>query len=454
MSNSNGCKIAITAVIVAIIMGSLGFVTGYLTHAVLFANEASPTPQTIVREVVVTATPMPGEELVPPVAQASPTEPPTPVPPTLTAAPTSEPTPAPTIVIPPAQGTTFDLFWEAWALIQRDYYGTLPSEEELTYGAIRGALNTLNDPFTGFIEPSVAEINRQDDSGSFEGIGAYVTMEDGWLKIVSTFKDQPAEQAGLRSGDIVLKVDDTEIVNMSIYEAISLIRGPAGSQVRLTIAREGQDPFEVEITRASIEIPIVESEMRDDGIGYLQLYDFSTDASVKLADAIEELESQGATGLVLDLRGNPGGWLNEAILVSGLFLPKDDVVVIERYKDAAPQVLRTPNDPVAPDIPLVVLVNGGSASASEIVAGALQDYGRAVLVGEQTFGKGSVQWPHELSNGAELRVTVAHWFTPNDRAIHGEGLAPDIVVALTEEDVAAGIDPQLDRAVEYLLNGQ
>lgn len=454
MSSSTGCKIAITALIVAVIMGGLGFATGFLTHAILFADGASPTPQTIVREVVITATPLPGEELTPPVAQASPTEPPSPAPPTPMPAPTSVPTPAPTVEIPPARGTTFDLFWEAWELIQRDFYGNLPSEEDLTYGAIRGAIETLDDPFTGFIEPDVAEINRQDDSGSFEGIGAYVTMEDGWLKIVSTFKDQPAEQAGLRGGDIVLQVDDTEIVNMSIYEAINLIRGPAGTPVRLTILREGQDPFEVEITRASIEIPLVEYEMRADGLGYVQLYDFSTDASVKLAEAIEELQGQGATGLILDLRGNPGGWLNEAILVSGLFLPQDEIVLIERYKDADPHVLRTPVEPVAPDIPLVVLVNGGSASASEIVAGALQDYGRAELIGELTFGKGSVQWPHELSNGAELRVTVARWFTPNDRAIHGEGLAPDIVVELTEEDVAAERDPQLDRAVEYLLNGQ
>jgi carboxyl-terminal processing protease len=252
----------------------------------------------------------------------------------------------------------------------------------------------------------------------------------------------------------VLKVDDTPIENMSIYEAISLIRGPAGTSVRLTILREGEEPFEVEITRARIDIPVVESQLREDGIAYVSLYDFSSDASTKLADAIQGLLAQNPKGLILDLRGNPGGFLNEAVLTTGLFLPKDQVVVSERYKNAPPQVIRNPIEPVAPDIPMVVLVDGGSASASEIVAGALQDDGRAVLVGEKTFGKGSVQLRYELSNGSELRVTIARWFTPNGRAIHGEGLEPDIAVAITQQDLDAELDPQLDRAVEYLLTGK
>ncbi|MGD2205201.1 MAG: S41 family peptidase [Anaerolineae bacterium] len=437
MSDSTGCKLFLTALIVAVVMGSLGFATGFLTHTVLVAAKPT-TPQTTV--IQVTATPQP------------PTEP--------SSAPTVEstveppPTPVPEIDIPPERGTTFDLFWEAWELIERDFFGDLPTEEELTYGAIRGMIDTLDDPFTGFIDPDVAAINREDDSGTFEGIGAYVTMEEGRLKIVSTFKDQPADEAGLRAGDIVLQADDTQIEDMSIYEAITLIRGPAGTMVRLTILREGQEPFEVEITRARIEIPVVESEMREDGIAYVSLFDFSSDASAKLEDAVEELLAQDPQGLILDLRGNPGGWLNEAILVSGLFLPEGELVLTERYKDADPRTHRTPNEPIALDIPMVLLVNGGSASASEIVAGALQDHGRAILIGEQTFGKGSVQWPHELSNGAELRVTVARWFTPNDRAIHGEGLEPDIIVELTPEDVEADLDPQLERAVEYLLTGE
>jgi carboxyl-terminal processing protease len=443
MSDSSGCRTAITALIVAIIMGGLGFATGFFSHAMLYPN----TPA-VAQTIVVEVTPTPAPALTSP----APTDLPAPT------GPSSPDTPTPESGIVPLPNSggnqAFDLFWEAWALIQNDYYGDLPSDEEMTYGAIRGAINTLDDPFTGFIEPTVAQINREDSSGSFEGIGAYVTMQDNRLVIVSTFKDQPAEKAGLRRGDIVLKADDTPIENMSIYEAITLIRGPAGSTVRLTILREGQEPFEVEVTRASIEKPVVESEMRADGIAYVSLFDFSTDASVKLGDAIEELLAQDPKGLILDLRGNPGGWLNEAVLTTGLFVPKDEVVLTERYKNAPPQYHRTPNDPIALDIPMVVLVDGGSASASEIVAGALQDYGRAVLIGEKTFGKGSVQWPQELSNGAELRVTVAHWFTPKDRGIHGQGLEPDIAVQMTPEDLEANRDPQLDRAVEYLLTGE
>lgn len=436
MSNSTGCKIAMTALIVAVIMGGVGFAAGFLTHTVMVAAR-TPEPQIVFMPV--TSTPAPNL--------------PTPAP---LETPTPEPTPLPDLTPPPDSGesSSFDLFWEVWRLIREEYYGNLPDDEEMTYGAIRGALNTLDDPFTGFLEPKVAAINREDDSGSFEGIGAYVTMREGRLVIVSTFKDQPAEKAGLQRDDVVLKVDDTPIENMSIYEAITLIRGPAGTQVRLTILREGEEPFEVTITRARIDIPVVESEIREDGIAYISLFEFSSDAGARLKEAIHELLAQNPTGLILDLRGNPGGWLNEAVLTAGLFLPKNELVLIERFKDGSEQPYLTRERPVAPDIPLVVLVDGGSASASEIVAGALQDHGRAVLIGEKTFGKGSVQFAHELSNGAELRVTVARWFTPNDRAIHGQGLEPDIPVEITQEDVTAGRDPQLERAVEYLLTGK
>lgn len=423
MTDSAGCKTFLWVVVVAVIVGVMSFATGFATHAIMVA--AAPADN-----LALGGGPSPGS------GQA--------------------PTPLPTIATEPGteEDEAFRLFWEAWHLIERDFYGDLPTDEEMTYGAIRGAVNTLDDPFTGFIDPDIAAINREDDTGAFEGIGAYVTMRDGRLSIVNTFKDQPAEKAGVRRGDIVLNVDDTPIENMSVYEAIALIRGPAGTPVRLTIVREGEEPFEVEIIRASIDIPVVESEMRQDGVAYVSLFEFSSDASAKLGDAIQDLLDQDPAGLILDLRGNPGGWLNEAVQTAGLFLPKDEVVLLERFKDGTERPYVVPFRPVAADIPMVVLVDGGSASASEIVAGALQDHGRAVLVGEKTFGKGSVQWPHELSNGAELRVTVARWFTPNDRAIHGEGLMPDIEVELTAEDVEADLDPQLERAVQLLLTGE
>ena len=449
---SNGCKVAITAAIVAVIMGSLGFAAGFLTHTVLVADVPA-IASTAVVQVIPANTATLQEQLLP-TTTSLPTA--TPLPSGAAAPPTAGPssTPPPTVAIPEERGAAFDLFWETWDLIQQQYYGELPSEEELTYGAIRGALSTLDDPFTGFLDPDTAALIRETSSGTYEGVGATITMNGGVLEIVNTLKGQPAEKAGLRRGDIVLQVDDTPIENMSLYEAVALIRGPAGTPVRLTILREGEEPFEVEIVRARMDTVVVESEMRDDGIAYVSLFDFSTDATVKLGEAIDELLAQDPKGLILDLRSNPGGWLNEAIDTAGLFLPQGKTVLIERTKDGAERTWETAEQPIAPDIPLVVLVDGASASASEIVAGALQDYGRAVLIGETTFGKGSVQRPNELSNGAELRVTIARWFSPNDRAIHGEGLEPDIAVEYTEEDFEAERDPQLDRAIEYLLTGQ
>ncbi len=440
MSGSSGCKVALLVLMVALFAGVLGFAAGFGTHAVLVAADSGAGG---------------AEVTAPPAADKGKATPPT----ESTAPPAGEgvTTAVPTLDIPPATGEPFDLFWEAWDIIQQDFYGQLPTAEEMTYGAIRGAVATLGDPFTAFVGPAAAEHRRKTEGGSYEGIGALVTMEDGRLVIVQPFKDQPAEKAGLLPGDLVLAVDDTPIENMSIYEAIALILGPAGTDVTLTIQREGEEPFDVVITRARIEVPMVESEMREDGIAYVSLFNFDSTATEKLSREIEDLLAQNPKGLILDLRGNPGGYLHEALLTAGLFLPADEVVMIERSKEEESYL--TPEEfgsegPVAPDIPLVVLVNGGSASASEIVAGALQDYGRAVLIGEKTFGKGSVQLIHELSNGAELRVTTARWFTPNDRAIHGEGLEPDIVIEVTPEDVEADRDPQLERAVEYLLTGE
>jgi len=424
MENSNGFKVVLLLVL-AVLIGTAGFTSGFIVRWI------SMPDQTAV--------------LVEPQDTAAPA--------TQPATPTQE---QPTATPPPAAGGEEgpDLFREVWQIIESEYYGDLPSEDELTYGTIRGAVDTLGDPYTAFVDPQAAAIMREDQSGSFEGIGALVTMEEGALSIVSVYKDRPAEKAGLRSGDVIAQVDDTLIENMSIYEAISLIRGPAGTPVRLKVYREGEEPFEVDVIRAKIDIELVESKMLDDGIGYVRLTQFDNTATVKLASAIEELLAQNPKGLILDLRSNPGGLLNESITTAGLFLPRDTLVLIERFKDGTETPYTTSEEPVAADIPLVVLVDAGSASASEIVAGALQDHGRAVLIGDKTFGKGSVQLLHTLSNDSELRVTIARWFTPNDRAIHGEGLDPDIAVAVTQEDIDAERDPQLDRAVEYLLTGK
>ncbi|MCS7251157.1 MAG: S41 family peptidase [Anaerolineae bacterium] len=355
---------------------------------------------------------------------------------------------------PPPQDLqqAFKIFWEAWHFVQDEYYGEIPAPQTVTYGAIRGALQTLGDPYTSFIEPNIARILQEDASGQFEGIGALVRMNsDNKLEIVRTFEGSPAQKAGLRAGDLVLKVNGQSIVGYSIYEAIALIRGPAGTSVTLTIERPGQrDLFEVTVTRARITIPTVEARMLPENIAYVQLFDFSAQATRQLREQLKALLIRNPRGLILDLRDNPGGFLDQAIQVADLFLG-EGIVTYERMKDGEERVFRSRNGDIAERIPVVVLVNAGSASASEIVAGALQDRGRAKLVGERTFGKGSVQLAHTLSDGSELRVTVARWFTPNNRAIHGEGLNPDIEVKMESRTGTGDVDPQLQRAIEVLL---
>ncbi|MGD1996145.1 MAG: S41 family peptidase [Anaerolineae bacterium] len=370
--------------------------------------------------------------------------------------PTAEPSILPSTPSAPTQTParpaeeTFQLFWEVWDILQRDYYGELPDMQAVTYGAIRGMLETLGDEYTSFIEPTIADILSEDATGSFEGIGAFVQMrDDGKLEIASVFPEQPADRAGLQERDRILAVDGESIVGYTIYEAIALIRGPAGSRVTLEVERPEDGTFEVILTRAEIEIPLVETEMLEGDIGYIRLMEFSTPATNQMEEGLERLLAEEPVALVFDLRGNPGGWLEQAVSVADLFLG-DHVVLIERSSDGAERVFRAGDGDLAEAIPLVVLVNGGTASASEIVAGAIQDHERAVLMGEQTLGKGSVQRPYRLSDGSELRVTTALWFTPNDVAIHEQGLTPDIEVPLPD-DLEPGEDPQLDRAVEYLL---
>ncbi|MCS7284046.1 MAG: S41 family peptidase [Anaerolineae bacterium] len=347
----------------------------------------------------------------------------------------------------------FGLYREVWDIIRQEYYGEIPDDQTILYGAIRGSLQTLGDEYTSFIEPKIARILAEDASGEFEGIGAYVRMrEDGKLEISGIIPGTPAEAAGLKAGDRVLAVDGQSIVGYSLYEAIALIRGPAGTQVTLLIERPGEEEtFEVTVTRARIEIPQVEAKMLDENIAYIRLYEFSANATRQMRNALDDLLRQKPRGLVLDLRNNPGGWLDQAIEVADLFLDKG-VVMIERTAEGE-RVFQTRSGQIAESIPLVVLVNGGSASASEIVAGAIQDRGRGVLIGERTLGKGSVQRPYRLSDGSELRVTIARWYTPNDREIHGEGLKPDIEIPWPE-DTPEGQDPQLERAIQYLLTGR
>jgi len=358
--------------------------------------------------------------------------------------------------IPPANAENqpaMGVFWEAWGIVQSEFYKDVPSETERVYGAIRGMVATYGDEHTAFIDPERAAILQEDASGSFEGIGASVEMDElGRLVIAEPFPGRPAAEAGVKRNDVVLEVDGKSLRGLSLYEAVSLIRGPEGSTVVLTILREGEpDPIKIPVVRAKIEIEVVTSKMLDGNVGYVSLSEFSSGASGKVNAAISDLRQQGATSLILDLRNNPGGFLSEAIAVSGLFVEDGTPVVREHRKDEAQdQIYRAQGIHSAADLPLVVLVNRGSASASEIVAGAMKDLGRATIIGEQSFGKGTVQLPHTLSDGSQLRVTIAEWLTPDGNSIDKTGIVPDIVVELTQEDFVDGRDPQLDRAVEFL----
>lgn len=350
----------------------------------------------------------------------------------------------------------FDIIQEVLNILVPDFYGELPDAKTLAYGAIHGMLLTLDDPYTSFVEPKIAAILNEDASGEFEGIGATVRMrEDGYLEIVRPLPGHPAEAAGLQAGDLILAVDGESIVGMGLYEALGLIRGPADSEVMLEIGRpeeESTSTFTVTITRARIALPLVEYEMLDDNIAYVRLTEFDNTASDKVKVALEELLAQNPQGLIFDLRDNPGGYLSEAIKVSDIFLD-EGLVAIERDSDDNEQRFYSYDGDVGEDILMVVLVNGGSASASEIVSGALQDRQRAILIGETTVGKGSVQLPHNLSDGSQFRVTIAHWFTPEEQDIHGNGLTPDIE-APYPTDTPVDQDPQRERAIEYLLQGQ
>lgn len=417
----------ITVGLIALIISIMTFVAGFASAYLLVDNGILPTGAV---------------STIPPTCQPSGASS-TPIHPTRT------PLPIPT----PLEGTeSFQIFWEAWDLVQRHFYGELPNMQEVTYAAIRGMLNTVEDDYTAFIEPDVAAVLEEDATGEFEGIGAFVDLhEAGGVRIVDTFEAGPAEEAGLRANDRIIEVDGISILNYTLYEAIGLIRGPAGSEVELLIEREGDEAFEVTVKRARLEIPIVESEMRDDGIGYLSLREFSSTASDRLEEELARLLEQDPKGIVFDLRQNPGGWLDEAINVADIYL-EDDLIAIERFSDGDEKEFKAHSGDIGEEVPLVVLVDRGSASASEIVAGALQDQDRAILIGETTFGKGSVQRPFNLSDGSELRVTIALWFTPDNQPIQGHGLTPDIEVPWPEEeDLEPDVDPQLERAVEYLL---
>ena len=348
----------------------------------------------------------------------------------------------------------FKPFWEAWQIVKDQYVDQPVDEQKMMQGAIRGMLESLGDPHTSYMDPDEYRQANLPMDGEYEGIGAWVDTTGDYVKIVSPMPGSPAEKAGLKANDIIIKVDGEDMTGIDGNLVLRRILGPAGTDVTLTIQREGLDaPFDVTITRAKIIIPSVEGKMLDGNIAYIQLFTFGEKTTGELKTKLRELMAQNPKGLILDLRNNGGGYLNTAIEVVSQFIDKG-VVMYEEYGNGQRKTFQALPGGLATKIPLVVLVNEGTASASEITAGAIQDYGRGVLVGVTTYGKGSVQnWiPLENNQGA-VRVTIARWLTPKERQISKIGLKPDVEVPLTEEDIKNEKDPQLDKAIEIINQG-
>ncbi|MCS6995173.1 MAG: S41 family peptidase [Anaerolineales bacterium] len=345
----------------------------------------------------------------------------------------------------------FAPFWEAWKLVHEQYVDQPVDDTALMRGAIRGMLGALGDDHTSYMDPEEYKDANASLAGNYEGIGAYVDTTGDYLTIISPIKGSPAEAAGLRAGDKIIAIDGEDVSGINPELVRKRVLGPAGTTVTLTILREGEEkPFDVAITRAKIVVASVEYEMKGE-IAYVKLNTFGETTGRELRDALKELMAQKPKGLILDLRNNGGGYLRTAVEVLSQFLKQGEVALYEQYGDGRRDTFNTLGGGLATDIPMVVIINEGSASASEIVAGALQDYGRATLVGVKSYGKGSVQnWiPLNGEQGA-VRITVAKWLTPKERTIHKTGLTPDVIVELTKEDRDAKRDPQLDKALELL----
>lgn len=353
----------------------------------------------------------------------------------------------------------FRPFWKVWNVLNEKFVSskattTVASDQEKVFGAIGGLTSSLGDPYTVFFPPVEKKMFEEDISGNFEGVGMEIGVKNKVLIVIAPLKGNPAEAAGVRAGDQILKINDTVTTDMTTEAAVKLIRGKKGTIVRLTLQRESRpNPFELKIIRDTINIPTVDTELRPDGIFVIKLHNFSAISTGLFRDALRQFIEARTDKMIFDLRGNPGGYLEAAVDMASWFLPVGKVIVREdKAKNGPGQIYRSSGYNIFNDnLKMVILVDGGSASASEILAGALSEQGRATLVGEKTFGKGSVQELVSITPDTSLKVTIARWLTPNGISISEAGIKPDYTVKMTEADAAAGRDPQLSKAVALLL---
>ncbi len=353
-----------------------------------------------------------------------------------------------------SQEIDFNSFWKTWNMIESKYVSSDGVDrQEMLWGATEGLVDSLNDPYSVFFPPKEAEIFESSVRGDFSGVGMEVGMRDNILTVIAPLKNTPAYNAGIKAGDKIIKIDDTISADLEIDEAVQLIRGEKGTTIKLTVLREGngEEPLEIEVVRDKIEIPVLETEKKDDGVFVIRLFSFSGRSISEFRNALREMIESNSSKLVLDLRGNAGGYLEAAVDIASWFLPIGETVAREEFGDGSEELYTSKGYDIFDNLPMVILVNGGSASASEIVAGSLNEHGIATLVGKKTYGKGSVQELIPIEEGSSLKLTIARWLTPNGKSISKNGLDPDVEVDFTKEDFEAGHDPQMEKAIELLL---
>jgi len=349
----------------------------------------------------------------------------------------------------------FSLFWDAWSKIHEKYVSPDKLDaQKMIYGAISGMINSIGDPYTTFFDPPQAKNFLDDVSGSFEGIGIEIGVKKGQLQVISPLEGTPAKIAGLRSGDKIVKINNNVTTDFSIEEAVKLIKGPKGTEVTLTIFREGwQNTKDFKIKRAVIKIPSLKWEIISDNkdIAYIRIYQFSEISYYDFQKAANEILNSQAKKIILDLRDNPGGYLEVSQDIAGWFLEKGQIVVTEDFKQKRDNIVfKTQGNSKLFKYPMAVLINQGSASASEILAAALKENRGVKLIGQTSYGKGSVQELEYFRDKSSLKITVANWLTPDGNQISGVGIKPDIEIENTEKDFEANKDPQLDKAIEII----